>query len=228
MITKNMSDMEIIKELESIDAILKSRRRGHWKKFGKKLNSKLYKDREVLNVSEYVINENKVLVCFQKLALTDKLFDLGVSYIVVTKRNGAFFPFKNYQGNIIYHHFTNHAVHRMQQRKGLTIKDFFVNECAIKSGFALHTLEYPNYGYDDSTYIMAMGECLFIVCKCDNKFVVKTCLNRDRLHPNQDVLYLDSKKGAGEYAGILYDRNANFLKGMGITTTSDLISTMSA
>ena len=220
--------MEIIKELESIDTILKSRRKGHWKKFGKKLDSKLYKDREVLNVSEYVINGNKVLVCFQKLVLTDNLSDLGVSYIVVTKRNGAFFPFKNYEGNIMFHHFSNHAVHRMQQRKGLTIKDFFVNECAIKSGFALHIIEYPNYGYDDSTYIMSMGECFFIVCKCDNKIVVKTFLNRDRLHPNQEALYLDSMRDAGKYAGKLYDRDANFLKRMGITTTRDLIRAMCA
>lgn len=37
MIVKNMSDSEILKELKTIDTILKSRISGHLKKFEKKL-----------------------------------------------------------------------------------------------------------------------------------------------------------------------------------------------
>ena len=72
MIVKNMTDSEIVKELKSIEDTLNSRRKGYWKKFGKELKSKAYKHCDVLGEGKYVINGNKVLVCFQKLALTDK------------------------------------------------------------------------------------------------------------------------------------------------------------
>ena len=62
MIVKGMSDSEIIKELKSIDAIIKSRISGYLKKFGKKLKSKAYKNNDILGVEEYKINDNRVLV----------------------------------------------------------------------------------------------------------------------------------------------------------------------
>ena len=98
MIVKGMSDSEILKELKSIDAIIKSRELGYVKKFRKELNSKAYKHNDVLAVREYVINWNRVLVCFQKIVLTDKLASLGISHIVLTEDNGAFLSFERKQG----------------------------------------------------------------------------------------------------------------------------------
>ena len=60
MIVKNMSDSEILKELKTIDTILKSRISGHLKKFEKKLKSNAYKHNDVLEVREYVINWIKI------------------------------------------------------------------------------------------------------------------------------------------------------------------------
>ena len=54
-------------------------------KFEKQLKSKAYKHNDVLEVREYVINWNRVLVCFQKIVLTDKLASLGISHIVLTE-----------------------------------------------------------------------------------------------------------------------------------------------
>ena len=76
-INKSMSDNEIIKELKSIDAVLQSRGSGLLKKFGKKIKSKAYKHNDVLDLKEYEINGNRVLVCFQKMVITDKLSDLS-------------------------------------------------------------------------------------------------------------------------------------------------------
>ena len=70
MIVKTMSDNEIIKELKSIDAVLQSRGSGLLKKFGKKIKSKAYKHNDVLDVKEYEINGNRVLVCFQKMVIS--------------------------------------------------------------------------------------------------------------------------------------------------------------
>ena len=43
MIVKTMSDGEIIKELKFIEEVIGSRYSGYWKKFAKKLKSKVYK-----------------------------------------------------------------------------------------------------------------------------------------------------------------------------------------
>lgn len=228
MIIKTMTDKEIVKELQSIEEVLESRFSGYWKKFGKKLKSKVYKHQDVLGVGEYVINGNKVLVCFQKLVLTDKLSELGVCKIVITEDNGAFIPFVDELRNFAFHHITKHAIDRMWQRMRLTVKDFFVNEYAKKTGTNIHITKYEEYGDDDSTYIMAIGRCFCIVYRGDNKIVVKTVLDRDRIHPNQLKLYVESKRGAEEFADKMFERNAGILNRMRFRKTSDLVRAMCA
>lgn len=228
MIVKGMSDSEIIKELKSIDAIIKSRISGYLKKFGMKLKSKAYKNNDILGVEEYEINDNRVLVCFQKLVFTDKLSDLGISHIVITKDNGAFLSNKSVQGNFFFHHFTNHAIDRMWQRLGLTVEDFFVNEFVIEADTTFHLTKYDKYGYDDYTYIMSIGRCFFIVCQYNNKIVVKTSLDRDSLYANQMRLCIDSARCAREYTDKIYERDVNHFKEIGYKKTSDIIRAMRA
>lgn len=200
MIVKSMSNSEIVKELKTIEDALISRSKGYWKKFGKKLKSKAYKHCDVLGKGEYVINGNKVFVCFQKVVYTNKLYELVKNYIVLTEDNGAFISFRDRSGRFCFHHFTQHAVDRLWQRMRLTIKDFFVNEFVIKADTAHHLTKYDGYGYDDSTYIMSIGRCFFIVCTDDNKIVVKTSLDMDSIYTHQTIFYEDSKMCAGEYA----------------------------
>lgn len=229
MIVKTMSDSEILKELKSIQDVLISRFSGYRKKFGKQLKSNVYKHNDVLGVGEYMINWNKVIVCFQKLVYSDKPSDLSVSFIVVTKDNGAFLPFRDEQGNFAFYYITNHSIDRMWQRMGLTIKDFYVNEFAKKAGGTHCLMEYDGYGYDDSTYIMAIGRCFFIVRTDDYKIIVKTTLDGDRIHPDQMKLYLDSKRGAEQFAEKVYRRrNATRLKGTGAKKRSNVVRAICA
>ena len=200
MIVKSMSNSEIVKELKTIEDALISRNKGYWKKFGKKLKSKAYKHCDVLGKGEYVINGNKVFVCFQKVVYTNKLYELVKNYIVLTEDNGAFISFRDGSGRFCFHHFTQHAVDRLWQRMRLTVKDFFVNEFVIKADTAHHLTKYDGYGYDDSTYIMSIRKCFFIVCTDDNKIVVKTTLDSDSIYTHQTIFYEDSKMCAGEYA----------------------------
>jgi membrane-bound lytic murein transglycosylase F len=88
----------------------------------------------------------------------------------------------------------------MWERMGLTIKDFFVNEYVTKANGTHHLTKYNEDGNDDSTYIMAIGRCFFIVCIDGSQIVVKTTLDLDRLRPNQMTLYAHSKKCAEKYA----------------------------
>ena len=223
-----MSDREIIKELKFIEDTLESRRKGYWMKFKKGLKSKAYKHCDVLGVSNYVINGNKVFVCFQKLVLTNKLCDLVTNYIVVTEDNGAFLSFRNESGLFSFHHFTNHAIDRMWQRMGLTVKDFFINEYVIKADTTHHLTKYDEYGYDDSTYIMSIGRCFFIVVIDGDKIVVKTSLDRDRLYEDQMMLYSDSKICAEKYADRMYERDVDRIKGFGVKKVSNAIRAMYA
>lgn len=228
MIVKGMSDREIIKELKFIEDTLESRRKGYWMKFRKELTSTSYKHCDILGVSKYVINGNKVIVCFQKLVLTNKLCDLVTNYIVVTEDNGAFLSFRNESGLFSFHHFTNHAIDRMWQRMGLTVKDFFINEYVIKADTAHHLSKYDEYGYDDSTYIMAIGRCFFIVCIDGNKIVVKTTLDSDSIYANQMMLYSDSKICAEKYADKMYEMDISRIKEIGVKKTSDVIRAICA
>ena len=227
-INKTMSDNEIIKELKSIDAVLQSRGSGLLKKFGKKIKSKAYKHNDVLDLKEYEINGNRVLVCFQKMVITDKLSDLSTCYLVLTEDYGAFSPNKDMWGNYSFYHFTNHAIERLQERLGLTLKDFFVNEYAIKADGACQQIKYDGYGYDDSTYIIAVGRCFFIVCERDNNIVFKTVLDRDSIHKNQLMLYVDSKRIAEKNTDIMYEMTAESVKRMGVKKTNDIFRAMCA
>lgn len=228
MIVKGMSDSEIIKELKFIDDILESRSSGYVKKYKKELKSKAYKNNDILGVEEYKINDNRVLVCFQKLVITDKLSDLKILYIVITEDNGAFSPDIDLCGNYAFSHITKHAVDRMWERMGLTIKDFFVNEFVIKADTAHHLTKYDGYGYDDSTYIMSIGRCFFIVCTDDNKIVVKTTLDSDSIYANQMMLYSDSKICAEKYADKMYEMDISRIKEIGVKKTSDVIRAICA
>ena len=222
MIVKTMSDGEIIKELKFIEEVIGSRYSGYWKKFAKKLKSKVYKHKDVLGEGEYVINGNKVYVCFQKLVLTDKLSDLGVCKMIITEDNGAFIPFVDELGNFAFHQISNHAIDRMWQRMRLTIKDFFKNEYAINTGTNIHITKYNEYGNDDTTYIMAIGRCFCIVYRGDNKIVVKTVLDRDSIHKNQLMLYVASKSIAEKNTDIKYEMTAEDAKRMGFKKTNDI------
>ena len=228
MIVKNMPDNEIIKELKSIDAVLQSRGSGLLKKFEKKLKSKAYKHNDVLEVKEYEINDNRVLVCFQKMVITDKLSDLSTCYLVLTEDYGAFSPNKDIWGNYSFYHITNHAIERLQERLGLTIKDFFVNEYAIKADATCQPIKYNGYGYDDSTYIIAIGRCFFIVCERDNNIVFKTVLDRDSIHKNQLMLYVTSKSIAEKMTDIKYEMTAEDAKRNGLKNTNDIFRAMCA
>ena len=228
MIVKNMSNSEIIKELKSIDAIIKSRISGYLKKFGKKLKSKAYKNNDILGVEEYEINYNRVLVCFQKLVSTDKFSGLGINHIVITEDNGAFISFRDGSGRFCFHHFTQHAVDRLWQRMRLTVKDFFVNEFVIKADTTHHLTKYDGYGYDDSTYIMSIGRCFFIVCTDDNKIVVKTSLDRDSIYANQMMLYSDSKICAEKYADKQDRTRIDDIKRIGLKKMRNAVRTMRA
>ena len=227
-INKTMSDNDIIKELKTIDVVLQSRGSGLLKKFGKKLKSKAYKHNDVLEVKEYEINGNRVLVCFQKMVITDKLSDLSTCYLVLTEDYGAFSPNKDIWGNYSFYHITNHAIERLQERLGLTIKDFFVNEYAIKADGVCQPIKYDGYGYDDSTYIIAVGRCFFIVCERDNNIVFKTVLDRDSIHKNQLMLYVDSKRIAEKNTDIMYEMTADDAKRMGLKKTNDIFRAMCA
>ena len=223
MINKQTTDGEIRKELKSINDTIKSRFSGYVKMFAKELKSKAYKHNDVLGVKEYVINENKVLVCFQKIVITNKFSNLWVTHIVVTEDSGAFLLFEGERGSFFFHHFSNHAINRMRERTGLTLKDFFVNEFVIKAETTYHLSKYEKYGYDDSTYIMTIGRCFFIVCTDGNKIVVKTTLDKDDIYENQQVLYIDSKRCAMEFADKVYENSVYMIKGTGLKKTSDLI-----
>ena len=98
-----MTDREIVEELKSINAIIDSNSPRYLKKFSKKLNSKEYKHNDVLSVEEYKINGNKVIICFQKIVITDELSNLWISHIVVTEDNEAFITGKNEWGNFCFH-----------------------------------------------------------------------------------------------------------------------------
>lgn len=228
MIFKTMNDREIIKELKSIDVIIKSNISRYLKKFSKKLNSKKYEHNDVVGLREYKINGNKVIICFQKFVITDELPKLRITHIVVTEDNGAFIICENEGENFCFHHISIHAIERMLERVGLTLKDFFVNEFVLKADTAFHLEKYDEYGYDDSTYIMTIGKCFFIVCKCNNKIVVKTTLDWDSLHMNQKRLYIDSKRNAYKFADKMYNKIADKLKGTGLMNTNDTVIAMCA
>ena len=228
MIVKTMSDGEIIKELKSIENILDSRSSGYMKKFEKKLKSKAYKHNDVLGVQEYVINWNKVLVCFQKLVYADKFSDVKANYIVITEDNGAFLSFRDRRGDFGFYHYSKHSIDRMWERMGLTIKDFFVNEYVTIANGTHHLTKYNEDGNDDSTYIMAIGRCFFIVCIVGNKIVVKTTLDLDRIRPNQMTLYADSKELAEKYADQINQKIVGCLKGNEFRKKGDAINTICA
>lgn len=218
-----MSDSEIIKELKSIDAIIKSNFSGYLKMYSKKLNSKEYKHKDVLSVGEYKINKNKVLICFQKFVTTDELPYLWITHIVITEDNGAFITAENEWGNFCFYHITYHAVGRMLERTGLTINDFFVKEFVIKADAAFHLERYKDHGRHESTHIMTAGRCFFIVEKENNKIKVVTTIDYSKLYLNQRRLYLDSMRGAYEFADKMYKKNVEWIKGMGYKNTNNAV-----
>ena len=228
MITIEFSDKEIIEELKSINAIIESNYSGYLKKYSKELNSKEYGNKDVLGVGEYRIKGNKVLICFQKFVITDELSNLWITHIVVTEENGAFFTAENEWGNFCFYHITSHAIKRMWERTGLTLKDFFVNEFVKEADASFHLEKYDKYGYDDSTYITTAGKCFFIVSSDNKKIVVKTTLDWDSLHPNQKRLYIDSTRSAYKFADKMYEKNADWIKGMGYKNTNDAVIAMCA
>ena len=232
MITKNMTDSEIVKELEIIENTIMSRHKVYWKRFGKQLQDEKCKHNTILRVQEENINGNKVIICWQKVVLTDQLSDLRVSKMVITEDNYAFLTVRNELGDFVYIRFSYHAFVRMCEREGMTLNDFFINEFVRKAESSVFLLEYKDeqkvYGYDEFTYIMTIGKCFFIVCIDGNKIVVKTDLAWDMLHPNQMALYVDSKRCAEKFASNTYNKDATILNGIGLKNTSDAIRAMCA
>lgn len=222
MITKEMTDNEIVKELQFIEDILMSRLEEYCEKFERKLKSVAYGHNAILDMQEDVINGNKVIICFQKLAYTDQLYDLRVSKLVLTE-NYAFLSVRNESGDFFYIRFTYHASGRMCERSGMMIKDFFLNEFVRKAGASLFLIKYEEHGKTDFTYIMTIGECHFIVEIHGNRIDVVTDLDWDRLYLNQMKLFLDSKTSAQKIVNKTYDRDAATLEGVGLKKTSDLV-----
>lgn len=217
-----MTDREIVEELKSINAIIDSNSPRYLKKFSKKLNSKEYKHNDVLSVEEYKINGNKVIICFQKFVITDELSNLWITHIVVTEDNGAFFTAENEWGNFCFYHIESHAIDRMLERAGLTLKDFFVNEFVKEADATIHLKKYK-FGYHKTTNIMTIGRCFFIVEKYNNKIVVKTTFDYGDLFPNQKKLYRDLKEGAYKFADKMYKKKVEWIKGMGYKNTNDAV-----
>ena len=222
MITKEMTDNEIVKELQFIEDILMSRLEEYCEKFKRKLKSAAYGHNAVLDMQEDVINGNKVIICFQKLVYADQLYDLRVSKLVLTE-NYAFLSVRDDSGDFFYIRFTYHASGRMCERSGMMIKDFFLNEFVRKAGASLFLIKYEEHGKTDFTYIMTIGECHFIVEIHGNRIDVVTDLEWDMLHPNQMALYVDSKRSAETIVDKTYGRYAATLKGVGLKKTSDLV-----
>lgn len=222
MITKEMTDNEIVKELQFIEDILMSRLEEYCEKFERKLKSAAYGHNAVLDMQEDVINGNKVIICFQKLVYADQLYDLRVSKLVLTE-NYAFLSVRDDSGDFFYIRFTYHASGRMCERSGMMIKDFFVNEFVGKAGASMFLIKYEEHGKTDFTYIMTIGECYFIVEIHGNRIDVVTDLDWDRLYQNQMKLFLDSKTSAEKIVNKTYDRDAATLKGVGLKKTSDLV-----
>ena len=222
MITKEMTDNEIVKELQFIEDILMSRLEEYCEKFERKLKSVAYGHNAILDMQEDVINGNKVIICFQKLAYTDQLYDLRVSKLVLTE-NYAFLSVRNESGDFFYIRFTYHASGRMCERSGMMIKDFFLNEFVRKAGASLFLIKYEEHGKTDFTYIMTIGECHFIVEIHGNRIDVVTELDWDKLYLNQMKLFLDSKTSAQKIVNKTYDRDAATLEGVGLKKTSDLV-----
>ena len=125
-------------------------------------------------------------------------------------------------------YFTQHALDRLWQRMRLTVKDFFVNEFVLKADTAHHLTKYDGYGYDDSTYIMSIGRCFFIVFTDDNKIVVKTSLDRDSIYANQMMLYSDSKICAEKYADKQDRTRIDDIKRIGLKKMRNAVRTMRA
>lgn len=217
-----MTDNEIVKELQFIEDILMSRLEEYCEKFERKLKSVAYGHNAILDMQEDVINGNKVIICFQKLAYTDQLYDLRVSKLVLTE-NYAFLSVRNESGDFFYIRFTYHASGRMCERSGMMIKDFFLNEFVRKAGASLFLMKYEEHGKTDFTYIMTIGECHFIVEIHGNRIDVVTDLDWDRLYLNQMKLFLDSKTSAQKIVNKTYDRDAATLEGVGLKKTSDLV-----
>lgn len=227
MITKEMTDNEIVKELQFIEDILMSRLEEYCEKFERKLKSAAYGHNAVLDMQEDVINGNKVIICFQKLVYADQLYDLRVSKLVLTE-NYAFLSVRDDSGDFFYIRFTYHASGRMCERSGMMIKDFFVNEFVGKAGASMFLIKYEEHGKTDFTYIMTIGECYFIVEIHGNRIDVVTDLDWDRLYQNQMKLFLDSKTSAEKIVNKTYDRDAATLKGVGLKKTSDLVKAIFA
>ena len=103
-----------------------------------------------------------------------------------------------------------------------------MNEYAIKADGACQQIKYDGYGYDDSTYIIAVGRCFFIVCERDNNIVFKTVLDRDSIDKNQLMLYVDSKRSAEKNTDIMYEMTADDAKRMGLKKTNDIFRAMCA
>ena len=222
MITKEMTDNEIVKELQFIEDVLMSRLEEYCEKFKRKLKSAAYGHNAVLDMQEDVINGNKVIICFQKLVYADQLYDLRVSKLVLTE-NYAFLSVRDDSGDFFYIRFTYHASGRMCERSGMMITDFFVNEFVGRAGASLFLIKYEEHGKTDFTYIMTIGECYFIVEIHGNRIDVVTDLEWDMLHPNQMALYVDSKRSAETIVDKTYERDAATLEGVGLKKTSDLV-----
>lgn len=225
MIVRTMTDNEIIRELSEINKILLSRIPGYLLKYRKQLKNRAYKHNEVLGVSEYNINGNRVLVCFSKIVFNDKLADLGISNIVITE-NGAYLPTNEPLSAKIngFIFLTQHAIDRMWERKGLTLKDFFVNEYNVKSETSHHLVKYEEYGYDKDTYVLNYGGCFFIAHVSDKKIALKTCLNVENLYSNQLKLYVEAKRGGEYFANRNHEKGTNFLKKMGVKKVEDIFN----
>ena len=103
-----------------------------------------------------------------------------------------------------------------------------MNEYAIKADGACQQIKYDGYGYDDSTYIIAIGRCFFIVCERDNNIVFKTVLDRDNIYTNQLELYAVSKRIAEKSTDIMYEMTAEDAKRMGFKKTNDIFRAMCA
>ena len=222
MITTEMTDNEIIKELGFIEDILVSRLEEYCEKFERQLKSVAYGHNAVLGMQEDVIKGNKVIICFQKLVYADQLYDLRVSKLVLTE-NYAFLSVRDDSGDFFYIRFTYHASGRMCERSGMMITDFFVNEFVGRAGASLFLIKYEEHGKTDFTYIMTIGECYFIVEIHGNRIDVVTDLDWGILHQNQMTLFLDSKTSAEKIVDKTYDRDAAILKGIGLKKTSDLV-----
>ena len=193
MIVDTMTKAELYKELTDDTDWLCGRLGGLAKKFNKALKNKRVADRAILEVVEYTTpNNNKVISVIQKVVIKDKYATPTItSMFEYTTRNGMkryIFPALDFDYDRIKYLliFSAHAVSRMRDRLGMTIKDLLENICTINDT-CTSVFKY-DYNDNDNEYAVLLADCIGFAVPCDWGFMITTIINQDQEYENQTEL----------------------------------------